>query len=345
MRGEGEGRARRRFARALRDPALHFAAIGALLFAAGRATGLAPAAADATRAPIVVSAAQVEKLLANYRAATGLVPTRADAHALVEREIETEALYREALALGLDRGDRGVAWRLIEKMSFLADEHEVDRHALLSQAAGLALDEDDLVVRRLLVEKMRLRLRHEGSIGTPTDAELEGYLAAHADRFRQPARLRLSQVFFSRSRAAAREDAAAAVAPLRADAAPAQDLATRGDPLPVDRLAIWTTQQDLVARFGSAVATGVAALPPGVWSDPIASPYGWHVLLVHERVPERLPALAEVRGQALYGLLADRRAAALLASTRALRAEYEVSVEWPPGLEPAAATETAESGS
>jgi hypothetical protein len=47
----------------------------------------------------------------------------------------------------------------------------------------------------------------------------------------------------------------------------------------------------------------------------------------------------------LYGLLADRRAAALLGSTRALRAQYEVSVEWPPGLEPPLATETAETGS
>ena len=47
-------------------------------------------------------------------------PTSEEMHRLVEGSVREEILYREALGLGLDRGDTIVKRRLAQKMEFLA---------------------------------------------------------------------------------------------------------------------------------------------------------------------------------------------------------------------------------
>src|SRR3989304_6172287 len=99
----------------LRAPLLHFLALGALLYALdGR--GQRPEASPAPRVSreIVVTADQVRQLREDYARETGPPVTAADEAALVARAVDEELLYREALARGLDRGDRSVAWRLVE---------------------------------------------------------------------------------------------------------------------------------------------------------------------------------------------------------------------------------------
>src|SRR5271157_1800866 len=167
-----------RVVRWLCKPAVHFAAIGALLFTLVGAWGGPPTANERVRDPIVVSASQVEQLLERYTERTGLHATEQDARALVDREIDEDVLYRDALFRGLDRGDRGVQWRLIEKMTFLSDEPETNPRDLLGQAVGLALDREDQVVRRILIEKMRLALKR--LVQTIT------YLHGRAQRDTQP---------------------------------------------------------------------------------------------------------------------------------------------------------------
>jgi hypothetical protein len=60
-----------------------------------------------------------------------------------------------------------------------------------------------------------------------------------------------------------------------------------------------------------------------------------HLVFVHERVPEQLPALEETRGRVLYAFLAERRARALDDGLRRLREHYDVRIQWPLSLESA----------
>jgi hypothetical protein len=326
--------ARRRVAGWLRAPAVHFALIGALLFAVSSALRPAPVDAPVERTPIVVSGAQVEQLIANFERSTGLRAGPLDARALVERQIDDEVLFREARAHGLDRDDSGVQWRLIEKMTFLSDHEAPSGDNLLGEAIGLGLDQEDPIVRRILVEKMRLALAHAGSQQQPTDAELGAYLEAHRDRFMQPARVRFSHLLLSRDRrpTSLAQDAAALLATLRRDGVPPERATKLGDPFALPTSSWSVAERELADRLGPAFAGAVATLEPGSWSEPIASPFGLHLVWVHERVPERLPPLAEVRGPILYGLLAERRAAALEQGVRRLRSQYTVQVEWPDRL-------------
>ena len=112
---------RSRFTRLLREPLVHFLLLGLLLFA-----GWPVLARDATRTP---SSNQIELTLDDLRqleiAFTSQwqrPPTPEEMVGLVESKVREEVLYREALALGLDKNDTIVKRRMAQKMEFLAED-------------------------------------------------------------------------------------------------------------------------------------------------------------------------------------------------------------------------------
>lgn len=100
----------------LKDPLVHFLAIGVLLFAVSAWRG---ETVSTGRERIVITAAQVEQARSAATALQGREPTAEELTTLLEPTIRDEVFYREALALGLDVGDDEVRRRLIEKMSYL----------------------------------------------------------------------------------------------------------------------------------------------------------------------------------------------------------------------------------
>ncbi|MFT5412691.1 MAG: hypothetical protein ACI9NC_005441 [Verrucomicrobiales bacterium] len=115
--------------RLLRQPLLHFLAIGGLIF-------LVFAAVDETRETptdvIVITPERITRLAAGYRSVWKRMPTDDELDALIDEDIREEVYYRAALALGLDRDDAVVRRRLRQKMEFLADTGA----DLLEPAAG-----------------------------------------------------------------------------------------------------------------------------------------------------------------------------------------------------------------
>jgi hypothetical protein len=105
--------------RLLKDPLVHFLAVGAALFAISAWRGES-VTTGAER--IVVTADQVAQARAAATALQGREPTAEELEALVEPTVRDEVMYREALALGLDVNDDEVRRRLIEKMSYLTQD-------------------------------------------------------------------------------------------------------------------------------------------------------------------------------------------------------------------------------
>jgi peptidyl-prolyl cis-trans isomerase C len=103
--------------RLLKDPLVHFLAIGAALFAVSAWRG-----DTAPPDRIVVTAEQVAQARAAAAVLQGREPTAEELAALIEPTVRDEILYREALALGLDVNDDEVRTRLIEKMSYLTQD-------------------------------------------------------------------------------------------------------------------------------------------------------------------------------------------------------------------------------
>jgi parvulin-like peptidyl-prolyl isomerase len=224
---------------------------------------------------------------------------------------EDALLVHEAFARGLHLRDDVVRRRLIQNLRFARpDEARADAE-LLDEAIRLRMHESDLVVRRRLAQKMRLLLAEPAREAEPSEAELAQYLAAHAERFTEPERVTLSQLYF---RDAAR--ARAALAGLTPNAEPPAAL---GDALPLPRELPSHSRAELAARFGPAFADAALAAPDGRWLGPIPSSYGHHLVRVRERSPARLSPLAHVRSEVREALLAERADAAVRAGIAALR--------------------------
>lgn len=109
---------RSRGAAMLREPLIHFAVLGAVIFALfGNATS-----ADERR--IVIDAARVERIAGQYAQSFRSAPSPAELDALIGDDLKEEVYYREALRLGLDRDDEVVRRRMRVKMEAFGDTAE-----------------------------------------------------------------------------------------------------------------------------------------------------------------------------------------------------------------------------
>ncbi|MFT3774789.1 MAG: peptidylprolyl isomerase [Minicystis sp.] len=270
--------------RCLREPLVHFAVLGAALFAIHARTAAPP-----RDGRIVVSADFVAGLSQEHRARTGRAPTPEEERALVDRFVEEEVLYREAVALGLDRGDPIVRRRLAQKMIFVAED-------------GAAARE-------------------------PTDADLEAYRSSHADRYREAPRTSFRHVFVSRDRRGDSTDnnALRLLADLKAGAV----TESAGDPFLQGAVFTQRTQVEVEAVFGRAFAEALVTAPVGAWAGPMASSYGVHLVKVTDRMAGAVPPLPSIRSRVRADLLDERKQAAVRALRERLRARYQVEIEAP----------------
>src|SRR4051812_18263932 len=134
----------------LHEPLLHFLVLGALLFAGYAALGKrAPPSSSATA--IVLTPGQIESLVAVFERKWQRPPTTDERGALVENFVRDEILYREGIALGLDRDDAVVRRRVGQKVELLAEE---------AQAPG-KVDDTDL---QTYLEANRARFEVEPTI-------------------------------------------------------------------------------------------------------------------------------------------------------------------------------------
>jgi hypothetical protein len=268
--------------RILREPLLHFFLIGGMIFLGLQAWR---SAHDPRR--IVITPAVIGDLVEKYRMQFGAPPPRSELGHLVDAYVEEEVLYREGVALGLDRGDEIVRRRIAQKTRFVLQDHTVPPE--------------------------------------PTDAQLELFLGTHPAAYARPARTSFTHLYFSPDRdgdAGARRRAVAALAQLKrglesaeagADAFPDSNAYADMDLTAATRL---FGDTELSRRIGEA--------PIGTWAGPYRSGYGWHLVYVNARTPPLAPALGAVRDKVREDWLAEAEARANTAAYEALKRRYRV---------------------
>ncbi len=156
--------------RILHEPLLHFLLLGALLF---WLYGVLNRGALDAPDEIVVDRARVENIAAQFQRTWRRQPTTEELQGLIDALVREEVLYREGLALRLDRDDPVVRRRVAQKLTAMADAQST------------------------------------ADVG---EAELLAWLAAHQDDYRIEPRYDLRQVFFDPTRRGQRLDADVAAA-------------------------------------------------------------------------------------------------------------------------------------
>jgi parvulin-like peptidyl-prolyl isomerase len=274
---------RARAGRWLREPLLHFLLLGALLFVVY--AWVAPSDRGGQR--IVVNRALIEALTRQYSTTWMRPPTEQELDSLVETYVRDEILYREGLALGLDRDDAVIKRRVRQKLEVMAEE----------QLARTA----------------------------PSDAELSAYLAKNATRFSQPAVLSFEQIMLDDSGGAAQLEKAAAdarVAMTRGAAAETLGLRTM---LPESQKQV--SLDLVARDFGKEFAEQLTKIPLDEWAGPITSGLGVHLVRVTERMPAIAPPLEAVRQQVASEWENAQRERSRDENYRQLRSRYEVVIE------------------
>jgi hypothetical protein len=102
----------------LKEPLVHFMAIGFVIFAA---YALLNRNAPVAQASIVVSPAKIEQLVTLFGRTWQRPPTPGELKGVIDDYVKEEIYVREALALGLDKDDDGIRRRLRTKIEFLYD--------------------------------------------------------------------------------------------------------------------------------------------------------------------------------------------------------------------------------
>ncbi len=103
----------------LREPLLHFLALGVGLFVLFR---LASGPGTPGQDELVITAGQIDTIVEIFSKLRQRPPSPAELDGLIEEHILEEVLYREALAMGLDEDDTIIRRRLRQKLEFLVDD-------------------------------------------------------------------------------------------------------------------------------------------------------------------------------------------------------------------------------
>jgi hypothetical protein len=277
----------------LKEPLVHFLALGAVLFGIGLLRG---DAAEPSANRITITPGVAERLMEGFRRTWQRPPTENEFRGLVEDYLKEEVLYREALAMGLDRDDQIIRRRMRQKLEFFTAD---------------------------LVESFE-----------PTDEELQAYLDANPDPYRQAAMISFTQVFL-RGGPDAEEDRARARSMLKhLRATPNADPEMLGDPFLYPAVHRDMSERDLLNVFGNEFAAQLVELPVGEWSGPVTSAFGLHVARVDALELGRPSELHEVRDAVHRDLVSERTREAEQLYFEGLLSQYTVTMEWPEGMEP-----------
>ena len=271
--------------RLVREPLLQFLALGLLLFigyqALHRTAGPRPGRIELT-------ADDLRQIDLAWVAQGRPAPTPEQMQALVDGRVREEILYREALALGLDK--------------------------------------DDAIVRRRMAQKMEFLVEDVAALREPTADELQTWFQNNAERFTRPARATFRHLYFSPDRrgANAREDAARALAKIAGKPMDAPEATALADPFMFQDYYGDRMPEDIGKLFGPVFASALFAVAPGAWAGPIESGYGWHIVWVDAMTPPRVPAFEEVERDVKTAWLEDRRADMREKTYAVMRARYEI---------------------
>jgi hypothetical protein len=271
----------------LREPLLHFLVIGGALFTAYAALNRDPND-QKDRRRIVLTENDLSQMTIASVAQGRPAPTIEQMRNLLEAKIREEVLYREALAMGLDKDDIIVKRRMLQKMDFLAE------------------DLSDL--------------------REPSREELQAWFKNNAQRFAYPPRISFRHLYFSFDKHGANtaEAAAAALKQIAGKPADSSDAAALADPFMFRDYYADRSPDQVGSEFGGKFERSVFELKPGSWLGPLESGFGWHLVFVESLAPGRVPEFAEVESEVKSEWIKDQRAEFKRKAYEAMKARYEI---------------------
>lgn len=239
-----------------KEPLVQFLLIGACIYGAYALFGKPEE--NTGDWEIHVDATRIDGYIGEWQSRWNRPPTRAEMDGVIEQFITEEVLYRQAVAMGLGKGDPITRRRMAQKLEFLTTD--------LAQAQK------------------------------PAEGELEEYLAKHEAVFRDEDQITFSQVFFDPDKRgdATLDQAKEALATLKAAGKPDPKTMKEGDRFMLQNDFKSSMESEVRRQLGSGFTVELMKLKSGEWHGPILSGYGVHLVYVFEHGQAASPAFEEV---------------------------------------------------
>jgi hypothetical protein len=273
----------------LRSPLVQFLLVGAVIFFVY--SFFEKKEEEGRARTIVINAQELEWLETTWKKRWMRPPTEAEREGIIRQYVQENILYREAMALGLDK--------------------------------------DDPVIRRMMAQKLERMVQDLASGVEPTDEELKGYFELNKADYIDPERITITQIFFDPDQRGDNTltDAEAAKATLMALENPAEGGAALGDSFMLQRYFPGRTEMEIAKVLGGGFAESVFKLSDGTWHGPVLSGYGTHLVYVHGRQTASAPEFDVVKERVLSDYLTQKRIEARDLFIEGLFEKYEVVVE------------------
>jgi peptidyl-prolyl cis-trans isomerase C len=284
---------------AIREPLIHFLIIGLAVFVVYAVMNRGKSAN--INHQIVITLDDLKTLDASFVSQWNRQPTQQEFNGLLESFVREEILYREGLAMGLDKDDTIVKRRMAQKMEFLSED---------------------------------VASAHE-----PTTQELKGWFAKNSQLFALPGRTTFRHLFFGFDRRGqrAQADADSAIAKISGLPEDSPIAKAQADPFMLQNYYADRDSDQLAKEFGPDFAAAILKLKAGSWQGPIESAYGWHLIWIESFTPGRVPNFEQIEDDVKSAWLTDQKAEQWRSSYAKLRAQYDV-VAVQPTPEPAVST-------
>jgi len=282
----------------LREPLLHFLLLGLVLFVTYAYLQRGRGGVESSK-QIALSLDDLRTMDMYFESQWHRQPTPAEFQAMVEDKVREEVLYREALAIGLDKDDTIVKRRMAQKMQFLAED---------------------------------VAAAHE-----PSTAELKAWFEKNSNKFALPSRYSFRHLYFSPDKRGknAQDDAAKALAKIAGQPEDSKLALSLADPFMFQDYYGDRAPNALAKEFGPQFVVALEKLKPGSWQGPIESGYGWHLVYIDTVIPGRIPAFEEMEPDVKTAWLAEQKQQAWQKAYQAMRSKYAVLLPDPSAQPPA----------
>jgi len=271
----------------MREPLLHFLLLGLVLFGVYAYLHRGRGGIESSK-QIALTIDDLRLMDGYFESQWHRPPTPAEFQAMVEDKVREEVLYREGLAMGLDKDDTIVKRRMAQKMQFLAED---------------------------------VAAAHE-----PSTAELKAWFDKNTEKFALPGRYSFRHIYFSPDKRGknAQEDAAQALAKISGQPEDSKLAASMGDNFMFQDYYGDRAPSAVAKEFGPQFAVVLEKLKPGSWQGPVESGYGWHLVFVDTVIPGRIPAFEEMEPDVKTAWLAEQKATAWQKAYAGMRSKYTV---------------------
>ena len=241
-------------------------------------------------AEIIVTEGRVQALALGFKKVWQREPDSQELDALIQNFIRDEVYYREALAMGLDKDDTIIKRRLRQKMEFISEDI--------------------------------------ASLDPPTDHELQAFLDAHAEDYRQDSRFSFRHIYFDSSKRgqAAQTDAVALLAKIQTEEV---DITKVGDSLMLKQEFNDESEREIKRALGTQFLQSLRDTPVGSWQGPIKSGFGLHLVHIDQHFDGQIQALNEVLELVVRDWQAQKRKQTNAAFYTSMRKNYRVTVVKP----------------